>query len=235
MKPAGLLRCSFIVTTLLVVGPALGQGILLGSLGGAAVGTDDAGAIVTIDQTTGEAIVLRTPIPGVALPGLASDSAGRLFAVTDRVASNQRLIEVDPEDRPADSNDRRPIARRRPGHRTRHYHPAQHGRHSGSAVEGGGLERDDLVTVDRSTAQVTFVGTPNFVSSAFVSIAFAADGTLWAKEGQNGSLWSLDPVDASVITTAFTNPIVGAGDRDSVTNSERRQVRSGDEASSRRE
>ena len=211
MSPAAFFRRSLTAIIVLAAVPAFGQEILLASLGGAAVGADDGGAIVTIDQTTGEATVLGTPLPGVGLTGLASDSNGRVFAVTDNVTANARLIEVDPQDGSLIATigdlmfSGNAVAMSdiaiQPGTDVLF----------GSAVGGAGLNQNDLVTISTSDAQVTFVATPSYMTTdGFVALGFSSDGTLWAKEANDGEYWTVDPADGTVLTSSTANPSIGS-------------------------
>ena len=84
-----VLICSGLLAAL----PAAGQTIL-GVLGGSAVGTDDAGAVVTIDPTTGAATVLGTPIAGESLTGVARLNDGRVLASTAKKLAGKRWMKA---------------------------------------------------------------------------------------------------------------------------------------------
>ncbi|MDY7095673.1 MAG: IPTL-CTERM sorting domain-containing protein [Acidobacteriota bacterium] len=70
---------------------------LWGVLGGLDEGADDAGAVVEIDLDSGEVTVLRTPLPGVGLSGVATLPSGRVFATTEVPdGESSLLLELDP-------------------------------------------------------------------------------------------------------------------------------------------
>jgi hypothetical protein len=57
-----------------------------------------AGALVTIDQTTGQGTLVGTPVPDVALSGLAFNSNTDLFGSTiDGLSSTSTLIRINPD------------------------------------------------------------------------------------------------------------------------------------------
>lgn len=211
MRSTAFPRLLLAATIIFAAVPAFGQETLLASLGGAAVGADDGGAIVEIDQTTGAATVLGTPLPGVGLTGLAASSTGRVFAVTDNASANARLIEIDPQTGGLIGTIGDLMFSGSPV--TMHDIAFQPGSDVlfGSAIPGNGLLLNDLVTIDTSNAQVAYVGTPNFgTADGVVAIGFSTDGTLWAKEANDGEFWTLDPTDGSVLTTSVTNPSIGS-------------------------
>jgi hypothetical protein len=184
---------------------AFAQAVLLGVLGGANVGADDAGALVRIDQATGAATVLGTPLPGRGLTGLAADSAGLLFATSDENSGTPDLIQINPTTgalinnvgtmtfagNPVSMND---IA----------IHPAT-GVIYGSVANGAGLNSNDLVTINRTTAVVTLIGTPPYGGlGGYAALAFAPDGTLWAKPTSDGYYATVNPATAAIITSNTT-------------------------------
>lgn len=181
--------------------------ILLASLGGAHDGADNGGAIVMIDQSTGAATVLDIPMPGYSLPGLAADSNGRVFAVTS--TQQGLLIEIDPETGSLLNN---------VGNLTYNGNPISFNDISFQpgtdilfgSVANGNLSPSALATIDTSTAVVSLVGTPAYNGGGWVAIAFAPDGTLWAKCTNAGNLWTLDPSNANILTSTIINPAIGS-------------------------
>jgi len=62
------------------------------------LGFESPGAVLSIDQTTGAGTVLATPLPGLGVTGVATDSLGRVFASTGTTASATNgpgLIQID--------------------------------------------------------------------------------------------------------------------------------------------
>ena len=194
--------------------PAGAQQVLLGSLGGAHAGADDGGALVRIDQTTGAATVIGTPVPGYGLPGLAVNSAGQVYAVTsdtDGAGAYPRLITVDPTNGALLSTVGNLTYLGNPGVALADlaFQPGT-GVLFGVARGDQGLSFNDIVTVNTSTAEVTLIGSPNTNGDGgYLAIAFAPDGTFYAKETNAGGFWTLDPTNAQVLTSMTLNPAEG--------------------------
>lgn len=190
------------------------QEILLGSLGGASDGADDGGAIVQINQTTGAATVLGTPVPGYGLPGLAIDPSGNVFAVTsdaDGAGAYPRLITVSPTTGALIATVGNLTYGGKPGVAIVDLacQPGT-GVLFGIARGDQGLSKNDLVTINTSTAAVTLVGSPNINGGGgFLAIAFGPNGTLYAKETNSGGFWTLNPANGQVLTSMTLNPAKG--------------------------
>jgi len=205
----------FLIILNIYAQPVLSTEYLFGCLGGASpgavnAGAEDGGAIILINQNTGKATVLDTPLPGYSLTGLAANSDGRLFAVTNYQPGNSKLIEINPR-----SGSLIKII----GELTYEGIPEsvtdisfQPGTNIlfGSSANQNNLNSDDLVTIDISTAVITLIGSPNYTNkSGWVAIAFAPDGTLWAKDANAGNLWKVNPETALVISSTVIDPEIG--------------------------
>jgi len=85
--------------TLLMVAPIQAQEAMLGAHGGNnQSGTP--GAISVINQSNANTMLIDTPSPGVGLTGVATNTAGRIFASTgwnhNNPGDGPRLIEINP-------------------------------------------------------------------------------------------------------------------------------------------
>lgn len=209
MKISGFIV--LVAVALVSVAEAQAQPVMYGSLGGAAAGADDGGAIVTIDQVTGDATVLGTPMPGWGLPGLSFGPTGRLYAVTANNLGNAKLIEVDPDTGGLVSIIGDLLWNGVPTTVTDlGFQPGTGTLYGMTGFNGPG--QNSLVTIDTATGAVTLVDNcAHFPGTAggFVAIAFAPDGTLWAKDTNASNLWTLDPSDCSPLTLTSINPAVG--------------------------
>lgn len=173
--------------------------ILYGSLAGAQAGGTSAGAIVTIDQTTGQATVLGIPVPGQSIPGLAFDSTGRLFGIThaEDGSIDTTLIEIDPEtgellNTVGNVGDRLIVY-------DLSFQPDTDVLY---ATSGSGL-----ITIDTETAAITVLG--DLPAASYPSIAFAPDGTLYFKSARSSNedkLLTIDPADGSELTNNTIDP-----------------------------
>jgi hypothetical protein len=207
---------------LLAALPASGQTILA-VLGGNAVGTDDAGAVVTIDPNTGVATVLGTPIAGESLTGVARLNDGRIVASTATFEGNSRLIEVDPATGAliqtiGDFTDGKLLLTMHDltvdpdtgtlygisiGETDRPSGRREGGR--GGAVTGGGgpVDENAIFTIDPATAQCTFIGTP-ITPTTFTPLA-AAGGQLWGLPASEPNIYRLNSSNAAQLgSTAVT-------------------------------
>lgn len=203
------LSAAAVLVIVAAASPTVAQPLLLGVLGGAPLGAEDAGALVSVDQTTGAATVIGVPLPGRGLTGVGVDSAGRVFAVTDaQGAFASELIEVDPASGALLDNVGPLLYLGNPV--SLHDLAVQPGSDVlfGAAVGDGGLAENDLVRIDRSTAVVTRIGNPSLGVAGFAAIGFAPGGTLWAMVKSTGDYWTLDPATAAVLTSDSTT--VGA-------------------------
>jgi len=69
----------------------------------------------------------------------------------------------------------------------------------------GTTDNGELVTIDRTNAQATFIG---FLPNSPAHIGFAPDGTLYMVDRSNsGDLFTLDPTNANVLTQVARSPI----------------------------
>lgn len=215
-----LLICSGLLAAL----PAAGQTII-GVLGGSALGTDDAGAVATIDPNSGAATVLGTPIAGESLTGVARLNDGRIVASTATFEGNSRLIEIDPATGAliqtiGDFGDGKVLLTMHDltvdpatgilygisiGELDRPAGRGHGGRPGGGVVTGSGGPGDQnaIFEIDPANANCTFVGTPPNPDT-FMAVA-AGGGQLWGMGGGDATLYRLDPADGSEeATTAVT-------------------------------
>ena len=196
--------------------PAVAQTRLLGVLGGNAVQSADAGAVVEIDPATGLASPLATPIPGESLTGIAALPDGRVFVSTADISGSPRLLEIDPQ-----TGDLLNIV----GVFTDGTAPVvlhdlagdpTTGMLYGASVgadltaKGGSPEGSTSVnaifTIDPATAVATFVGTPSPLTGGFLAIAFANDGTLWGKVSNAPELYRIDKGSGAILDTVTLAP-----------------------------
>ncbi|MEM8960567.1 MAG: IPTL-CTERM sorting domain-containing protein [Acidobacteriota bacterium] len=222
---------SSLLLCVLAAGPALGQERILAVTGGAANGATDAGAVGEIDPMSGAFTALNVPVPGSGLTGLASTTDGRLFAVTNGAQSSEPpvLIELDPTTGaliqtvgqildPTGAPVYLQDLALQPGTNTLYGAVAfvggdtegGQGNGNGGVTEGGDGQ-NALVTIDLGTAEITEIGLPDFggIEGGYVAIAFTPDGTLWGKDTNESNLFTLDPSDASVLTTQTITALGG--------------------------
>jgi hypothetical protein len=201
---------------LLVAAPTQAQETMLGVHGGNWQ-SDTAGTISTVNQSNANTLALGTPSPGVGLTGVATDSAGRIFATTGYNNQNpdvgSRLLEINPATG-ALMND---IGRLRiasgedcflsdlsfqPGTDT------LYGVLSDQSDDDCTWEGDDdtggvLVTVDTSSAVVTMIGRDASLGSSTGGLAFHPNGTLYFTPcwETNSRLMTLNPATGAIMTS----------------------------------
>lgn len=201
---------------LIIGAPVQAQETLLGVHGGAnQSGTP--GRISTVNQSNANTIELGAPAAGVGLTGVATDSAGRIFATTgyndDNPASGPRLLRINPATG-ALMND---VGRLRTAGGLNCYvgdlsfqpdTDVLYGVLANQGDDDCGWEGDTstggvLVTIDTATAVVTMIGRDPSLGNANGGLAFHPNGTLyftpcWANPER---LLTLDPDTAAVLTS----------------------------------
>src|ERR1700688_1242372 len=192
--------------------------ILYGGVGGQppGEGSDNVGAVVTVDQTTAALTVVGSPEPGTRLSGIAFDSTGALYGSTEGTGLpplTSTLISIDPGTGallsvigPITAGPGGPAI----GIADLSVQPGSDvlfGIRAPTDLLGGGGK---LYTIDKTTAVATLVGaTP----ARRDSIAFAPDGTLYEAgftpppaPPVPPTLYTLNPANAAVLTSVPTSP-----------------------------
>jgi sugar lactone lactonase YvrE len=201
---------------------------MYGGLGGHGPGSDstDDGALVRIDQTTGDVSVIGHPTGVARLTGIAFDPGGALYG------STLGAIPFPPPPQPSTSD----LIRINPGTGAliSTIGPITDGA-GGPAISiadlaaqpgtgrlfgvrapvGGETGLGDVYTIDKSTGVASLVGSTGHF---FDSIAFAPDGTLYATAADLGPmgaeinpvLLKVDPADGHVLSSVATKGFYGA-------------------------
>jgi len=160
----------------------------------------DPGSIFLVSQTDGSQTFLGDPTTNGGVSGIAFDDQVRLWGSNVFGAGVSNLLEINPSDGTL-IND------------------------VGSIVDAAGddvkvqdlafdpVSRqlfgtrdniDDLVTIDRTTAIATIIGT---LPNDNMHIGFSPTGTLWAVDRDtDGELFTLDPTNANVLTQVVRSP-----------------------------
>lgn len=211
---------SFVLVGMLALfcSSASGQ-VLFGVNGGSGGGYESPGAVLSISQTTGAGAVLGTPMPGLGVTGVATDSQGRVFASTgstDFATNGPRLIQINPATGALIAD----VGRLQtaggddcyvgdlsfqPGTNVLFGILGNQGPEPRCGIPGfavGGY----LLTIDTSTAQVTVVGRDAAFGNSNGGLAFAPNGTLYFTPcwDDPGSIYTLDPATAAITSsTAF--------------------------------
>ncbi|MEZ4875905.1 MAG: HYR domain-containing protein, partial [Flavobacteriaceae bacterium] len=164
--------------------------------GGANVGADDGGALMTIDGFTGVGTVVGTPSPGNGLTGMAIGSDGTAYATTD----DGNLITIDLTTGAETSSVGMPNVVQdlaiQPGTNTLY-----------GVLNTG---NNTLVTINKVTGAQTVVGNP-VSGGSFLAIAFAPDGTLYGlRTNQASDLLTINPTTGAVITSTAMSTLLGA-------------------------
>ncbi len=175
------------------------------------------GAVLSIDQTTGAGTVLATPMPGLGVTGVATNSLGRVFASTgsrNSVTNGPRLIQIDPVTGALIAD----VGRLQtaggddcyigdltfqPGTNVLFGILGNQGPspRCGITVEGG--VGGYLLTINTSTAQVTVIGRDADLGNSNGGLAFAPNGTLYFTPcwSNPGSIHTLNPATAAITSS----------------------------------
>jgi len=201
----------------LFLSSASGQ-TLIGVNGGSSerdLGFESPGAVLSIDQTTGAGTVLATPLPGLGVTGVATDSLGRVFASTgtsNSATDGPRLIQIDPATgalfadigrlQTAGGNDCYiGDLSFQPGTNVLFGILGNQGPAPRCGIDGnpGGY----LLTINTLTAQVTVIGRDAALGNSSGGLAFAPNGTLYFTPcwSNPGFIHTLNPATA-VITSS---------------------------------
>lgn len=202
------------VLLLLTASTTFAQEIMLGAHGGPAVSSTP-GAVSVVDQTNASFSVIGNPGAGIGITGIATDSSGRVFAITgskDDAAAGPRLIEIDPVTGALMTDIGRMITAA--GNDCYlgdlSFQPGTDTLFAVAGNQGDGLRCDQevstggfLVTIDTTTAEVTVIGRDASLGNSNGGIAFAADGTLYFTPcwSTDSALLTLDTATADILTT----------------------------------
>lgn len=213
---ASTLTAAFLAAASFVASPLAGQTIL-GVLGGSGVNSQDAGAVVRIDPTTGAATVLGTPIPGESLTGVALLNDGRVVASTATFAGPSRLIEIDPETGALIAEIGAFVANGNPvvlhdltvDPATGELYGITIGASRGGGQAGGNgrqtrgggpTEQNAILRIDPATGAATFASNPGVTSVGFMAIAFL-NGALRAVPADEPVIHEIDPATGALLGT----------------------------------
>jgi hypothetical protein len=188
------------------------QVLMYGVSGG---GNSNPGSFMTINQLSGEVTILDTPYGGAGLSGVATDSSGRVFAVTgiDNPDGTSHLIEINPVTG-AMISDIGPMYDSsgngcaigdlsfQPGTNIL-FGLAANQSAVGTRCGVGGYTGGYLLTINMTTAQYTIIGRDPSFENDNGGIAFAPDGTLYFTPAwwNTGFLHTLDPATAEILTS----------------------------------
>lgn len=212
---------SFVAAGLLAVAPLEAQ-IVVGVLGGTAINSDDAGAVVAIDPATGAATVLGTPIAGESLTGVAQLADGRVVASTATFKGPSRLIEIDPRTGSLIAeigpflNGADPVVMHDlaadPATGTLYGVAVGDGKRGAGRpgkVEGAPLptDRNAIFRIDPATGACTYLNGPGLLVGEFLAIGFAAgDPYLWGMPANSGDRYQMDPATATILAIHYGVP-----------------------------
>lgn len=211
-------RTTLTVSTLFILvmaaTPGHAQETMLGVHGGSTQSSSP-GSVSTVNQTNAKVTIIGTPMPGIGITGVATNSSGRIFASTGSLEATEngpRLIEIDP----ATGEMLNDVGRLQtaagddcfigdlsfqPGTDTLFGVAGNVGESPRCSQDGnpGGT----LVTIDTATAEVTVIGRDEDLSNSNGGIAFAADGTLYFTPcwSADSILLTIDPATANILTT----------------------------------
>jgi hypothetical protein len=181
------------------------------------MGYSNPGSYMIVDQTTAAATILGTPYGGIGLSGLATNSAGRMFAVTSvtNPDNTSHLIEIDSLT----------------GTMIKDIGPMYDANGNGCAigdlsfqpgtdvlfgiagnqssvgtrcgVQGGGSSGGYLLTINTTTAQYTIIGRDPSLGNCNGGLAFAPNGTLYFTPCWNntGNIHTLNPTNGNILTS----------------------------------
>ncbi len=179
------------------------------------LGFESPGAVLSIDQTTGAGTVLATPMPGLGVTGVATDSLGRVFASTGTTGSatdGPRLIRIDPATgalladvgrlQTAGGDDCYIVDLSfQPGTNVLFGILGNQGPAPRCGIEGspGGY----LLTINTATAQVTVIGRDAALGNSGGGLAFAPNGTLYFTPcwSNDGFIHTLNPATAAITSS----------------------------------
>ena len=208
---------SFVFVGLLALFCSSASGeMLIGVNGGSGrdLNFESQGAVLSIDQKTGAGTVSGTPLPGLGLTGVATDSLGRVFASTggaDFATDGPRLLRIDPWTGAlfADVGRLQTVGGDdcyvgdlsfQPGTNVLFGILGNQGPNPrcGLTTEGG--VGGYLLSINTSTAQVTVIGRDAALGNSTGGLAFAPNGTLYYTPcwSESGSIYTLNPATAAV-------------------------------------
>jgi hypothetical protein len=199
--------------------PAQAQETMLGAHGGGgSQGFGSPGSISVINQSNANTMTVGTPSPGVGLAGVATNSAGRIFASTgvnkQNPGTGPRLIEINP----ATGAMLKDIGRLRvatgencyigdlsfqPGTDVLYGVLAENSDGGGCTWQGSTETGGVLVTVNTSNATVTIIGRDASLGNSNGGLAFHPNGTLyftpcWIDDSR---LITLNPATAAILSS----------------------------------
>jgi len=161
----------------------------------------DPGSIFLVSQIDGSQTFIGDPTTNGALSGIAFDDQVRLWGSNVFGGGDvSNLLEINPSDGSL-INDVGQILDPA-GAEVKVQDLAY--RSSTDQLFGTRDSADDLVTIDRTTAVATIVGT---LPNGNMHIGFSPTGTLWAVDrSSSGDLFTLDPTNANVLTQVVRSP-----------------------------
>jgi hypothetical protein len=188
------------------------QVLMYGVSGG---GYSNPGSFLSINQNSGEVTILDTPYGGAGLSGVATDSSGRIFAVTgiDNPDDTSHLIEINPVTGAmiADIGPMYDASGNGCAIGDLSFQPGTNmlfgitanqsyvGTRCGIGSGTGGY----LLTIDTTTAQYTIIGRDESLGNSNGGLAFAPDGTLYFTPcwSNPGYIHTLNPANAEILTS----------------------------------
>jgi len=189
---------------------------LIGVNGGGGGGFGSPGAVLSINQATGAGAVLSTPMPGLGLTGVATDSLGQVFASTgstNSATNGPHLIQINPATGALIADVGRLETAGgddcyigdlsfQPGTNVLFGILGNQGPDPRCGIEGGGVG-GYLVTINTATARVTVIGRDGALGNANGGLAFAPNGTLYFTPcwDNPGFIYTLNPATAAITST----------------------------------
>jgi hypothetical protein len=214
-----VMRAAVLLIFFTLLMPAQAQETMLGSHGGGgSQGFGSPGSISVINQSNANTMTVGTPSPGVGLAGVATNSAGRIFASTGVNKQNPdtgpRLIEINP----TTGAMLKDIGRLRvatsencfigdlsfqPGTDVLYGVLAENSDGGGCTWQGSTETGGVLVTVNTSNATVTIIGRDPSLGNSNGGLAFHPNGTLyftpcWIDDSR---LITLNPANAAILSS----------------------------------
>jgi len=188
---------------------------MYGVSGGSGGGYSNPGSFMTINQNSGEVTILDAPYGGAGLTGVATDSSGRVFAVTgvDNPDDTSHLIEINPATGAmiADIGPMYDINGNGCGIGDLSFQPgtnilfglAGNQSYVGTRCGVGGGTGGYLLTINTTNAQYTIIGRDEDLGNSNGGLAFAPDGTLFFTPcwSNPGFIHTLNPATAEILTS----------------------------------
>ena len=214
----GKVKVFLLIVALSIVLPHYVQAqTMVGVSGGSGGGYSNPGSYMTVDDISGAVTILGTPYGGVGLPGVATSSSGRVYAVTsvNNPDDTSHLIEIDPSTGAllSDIGSILDASGNGCGIGDLSFQPGTNvlfgltGNQSKVGTTRCGVGSGSggyLLTINTTTAQYTIIGRDQTFGNDNGGIAFAPDGTLYFTpdwKSNDGFIYTLDPATANVLTS----------------------------------